>query len=204
MKTFFNLSNEIPPDSREEQSHYFRDIFGNDHPLIVEIGSGNGHFLVEYALQHPEKNYIGTEILGGRARKFNQKVEKRRMNNIVVYKGDVRQFLWEYIYEDSISEFIVNFPDPWPKKRHHKHRLLQHAFIEMLHARLKSGGIVSIATDDALYRDWIIEQFKKTAGFRNLHQDGYTRYPDHFPKSLFEQRFREENRNLFFLQYEKV
>lgn len=206
MKTFFNLSDEIPPESREEQMHYFQDIFGNSHPLIVEIGSGNGHFLVENALQNPDHNFIGTEILGGRARKFNHKVEKRGMNNIIIFKGDARQFVWEYLYEETVSEFIIMFPDPWPKKRHHKHRLLRHTLLQMLHLRLITKGRVSITIDHTRYRDWIIEEFRKTEGFHNVSSANlvnYTGYPDHFPKSLFEVRFRRENRSLFFIQYEK-
>jgi tRNA (guanine-N7-)-methyltransferase len=204
MKIFFNLIDEIPPENREKQIHYFRNIFGNVHPLIVEIGSGNGHFLLENALQNPDYNFIGTEILGGRARKFNHKVEKRGMNNIIIFKGDVRQFVWEYLYEETVSEFIIMFPDPWPKKRHHKHRLLQHTLLQMLQLRLIKKGRISITTDHIPFRDWIIEEFKKTKGFHNVNRGNFAEYPDHFPKSLFEVRFRKENRGLFFIQYEKM
>lgn len=204
MKTFFNLSDEIPPESREEQTRYFRDIFSNSHPLIVEIGSGNGHFIVENALQNPGYNFIGTEILGGRARKFNHKVEKRGMNNIIIFKGDARQFVWEYLYEETVSEFIIMFPDPWPKKRHHKHRLLQHTLLQMLHLRLIPKGRVLITTDHTRYRDWIIEELRKTEGFHTVNPGSFAEYPDLSPKSLFELRFRKENRSLFFIQYEKM
>ena len=204
MRILFNLSEEIPPGNREEQLDYFREKFVNSHPLVVEIGSGNGHFLVEKALQNPECNFIGTEILGGRARKFSDKVEKRGMSNIIIFKGDARQFVWEYLYEDTVSEFIIMFPDPWPKKRHHKHRLFQKSLLQMLHHRLISGGRISIATDHILYRDWIIEEFRKTGGFRNVNPENFTKYPDHFRGSLFEVRFRRENRILYFMQYEKL
>jgi tRNA (guanine-N7-)-methyltransferase len=203
MKTLFNLSEEIPPENREEQKRYFDMLFGNDNPLVVEIGSGNGHFLVGVAGQNSAVNYVGTEILGGRARKFNRKIEKRNLHNILIFKGDARQFVWEFLYEESVREFIIMFPDPWPKKRHHKHRLLTSSFIGMLHRRLEKGGLVSITTDDLPYRDWIIEEFRKAGGFSPLHEKGYTRYPDHFPRSLFEKRFREEERELYFMEYGK-
>jgi tRNA (guanine-N7-)-methyltransferase len=204
MKTLYHLLEEIPPASREEQIRYFHGIFGNSNPLVVEIGSGNGHFLVQSALHNPQYNFIGTEILGGRARKFGQKVEKRDMHNIVVFKGDARQFIWEYLYEETVSEFIIMFPDPWPKKRHHKHRLLQQKLLQMLHHRLTEGGRVSVATDHVLYRDYIAEEFDKVEGFHTLRGDAATAYPDQFRGSLFEIRFRRENRVLYFLQYEKV
>ena len=204
MRSLFNLSEEIPPGNRRQQIHYFQKIFGNSHPLIVEIGSGNGHFLVDNALQNPERNFIGTELLGGRARKFNQKVEKRDMANIIIFKGDARQFVWEYLYEETVSEFIIMFPDPWQKKRHHKHRLLQQNLLQMLHHRLIPDGRISITTDHNLYRDYIIDELGKTEGFRKLNPGEFTEYPDHFRGSLFEVRFRRENRSLFFLQYEKM
>ena len=204
MKILFSLIDEIPPENKEEQQRYFGEIFPTPKPLVVEIGSGNGHFLVEYAQTHPDYNCVGTEILGGRARKFCRKVEKRCLQNIVIFKGDARQFVWEFLHEVSVAEFIVMFPDPWPKKRHHKHRLLRVAFIAMLYYRLVPGGMVSITTDDVPYRDWIIDEFARAGGFRSVHEKGYTLYPDHLPKSLFEKRFREEERELYFMQYEKV
>jgi tRNA (guanine-N7-)-methyltransferase len=204
MKILYDLLEEIPPENREEQILYFQNMFGNSNPLIVEIGSGNGHFLVENALRNPESNYIGTEILGGRARKFGQKVEKRGMKNIAVFKGDARQFVWEYLFEETVSEFIIMFPDPWPKKRHHKHRLLQQKMLQMLHYRLVPEGVVSITTDHAMYRDFIMEEFEKSEGFRLVNPKTFLEYPDHFRGSLFEVRFRREKRQLFFLQYEKA
>jgi tRNA (guanine-N7-)-methyltransferase len=204
MRTFITLIDEIPPDSRGDQLHYFKNLFGNPNPLVVEIGSGNGHFLVEYALQHPDKNCIGTEILGGRARKFHLKIEKNHLNNIVIYKGDARRFVWEFLFESTVQEFIIMFPDPWPKKRHHKHRLLQYRFIQMLGMRLVPEGRISITTDDPLFRDWLTEEFKVARELRPLYSNGYTQYTENYPKSLFEERFRKENRNIFFLQYEKI
>jgi len=204
MKILYDLLEEIPPENREEQILYFHNMFGNTNPLIVEIGSGNGHFLVERALKNPECNYIGTEILGGRARKFSQKVEKRGMKNIAVFKGDARQFVWEYLFEETVSEFIIMFPDPWPKKRHHKHRLLQQKILQMLHHRLVPEGVVSITTDHAMYRDFIMEEFDTFGGFHSLNPRAISEYPDHFRGSLFEIRFRREKRKLFFLQYEKA
>ncbi len=204
IRSLITLIDEIPPDSRKEQLRYFMNLFGNPNPLVVEIGSGNGHFLVEYARQHPEKNCIGTEILGGRARKFNQKVEKNNLRNIVIYKGDARRFVWEFLFESTVQEFIIMFPDPWPKKKHHKHRLLQHMFIQMLGKRLVSGGIISITTDDPPFRDWLTEEFKVVGELQPLYSKGYTSYPENYPKSLFEERFRKVNRDIFFLQYEKI
>jgi tRNA (guanine-N7-)-methyltransferase len=203
MHPLFFLSEAIPPDSKEEMARYFFNIFGNTNPLVVEIGSGNGHFLIEYAMRHPDRNLIGTEILAGRARNFRSKIVKRDLRNIVVFKGDARQFVWEYLYEETVQEFIILFPDPWPKKRHHKHRILTAAFIQMLRLRMKGGGTVSIATDYAEYRDWILDEFQKNWGFINLCSQGYTEYPVDYPKTLFEKRSREEKREIYFIRFKK-
>lgn len=204
MNGYFVLSDVIPPENREEQVRYFQKVFGNTNPLIVEIGSGNGHFLVELAFRNPCRNYIGTEILGGRARRFHSKIEKRNLRNIAVFKGDARLFLWEFLYEETVEEFIILFPDPWPKKRHFKHRMLKQPFIDMMRHRLVAGGTVSISTDDENYRNWIIEEFHKTGGFGNLFRNGFTDYPEHYPRSIFEERFREMQKAIYFMQYRKV
>lgn len=204
MNRFFILSDVIPPENREEQTRFFQGIFGNTNPLIVEIGSGNGHFLVEIAMRNPHKNFIGTEILGGRARKFNSKVLKRGLKNIAIFKGDARQFVWEFLYEETVEEFIILFPDPWPKRKHHKHRILTQPFINMLKQRLIKGGTITISTDNEDYRDWIIEEFKKTGSFKNLFKEGFSQWPDHYPESLFKERFRKMQRPIYFMQYKKI
>jgi tRNA (guanine-N7-)-methyltransferase len=199
----FSLSETIPPLSREEMYRYFLNIFGNCNPLVVEIGSGNGHFLVECAMCQSERNFVGTEILGGRARKFHSKIEKRKLKNLVVFKGDARQFVWEYLYEGTVQEFIILFPDPWPKKRHHKHRILTSAFIQMLRVRLKTGGLVSVATDYSEYRDMILEGFEKNGGFSLLLKEGFGNYPKNFPKTIFQEKFKKEGKEIFFMQFQK-
>ena len=203
MQTLFHIKDTIPPESREEMCDFFHTIFGNDNPLVVEIGSGNGHFLIEYAKKSSIHNFIGTELLFGRAKKFHSKIEKQSLKNIVVFKGDARRFVWEFLYRESVEEFIILFPDPWPKKRHHKHRLLNAAFINMLQTRLTPQGLTSIATDYREYRDWILNEFEKVKGFTNIYDKSYSTYPDHYPKTLFEERFRNEGREIYFVQMKK-
>ncbi len=203
MKRFFTLEDVIPPVDKKDAQRFFKNLFENANPLIVEIGSGNGHFLVDYAIMNPDYNFIGTEILGGRARKFYRKIEKRDLKNIAVFKGDSRIFIWEFLYENMVKEFIILFPDPWPKKRHHKHRLLKEGFIKMLEERLEPEGVISIATDHIDYRDWIIEEFKKVNTLVPLFKSGYSSYPDNYPSTLFLERFKEHGKEIFFMRYKK-
>ncbi len=203
MGSFFQIQDTLPPENRREMLDFFWNIFRNNNPLVVEIGSGNGHFLVDYAKSHPEYNFIGVEILMGRAKKFYSKIVKRSLQNIAVFRGDARRFLWEYLYEESVQEFIFLFPDPWPKKRHHKHRLLNTQFIPMLETRLIKGGLVSIATDFCEYRDWILNEFKKIVSFKNLFKNGYSTYPHDYPGTLFEERFRKSGKGIYYMQFIK-
>jgi tRNA (guanine-N7-)-methyltransferase len=203
MGVILSVNDEIPPENREEAVRYFGSLFGNLNPLVVELGSGNGHFLVECAVGRPDRNYIGTEILRGRSEKFRMKVEKRNLANLVIYKGEIRRFVWEFLYDRMVEEFITLFPDPWPKKRHHKHRLISKPFIDMLWRRLVPGGFVSIATDSAEYREWILEEFNTTRGFGNLFGEGYTSYPPDYPETLFLKRFNEQEKEISFMKFRK-
>jgi tRNA (guanine-N7-)-methyltransferase len=203
-RALYFVHEEIPPENREEAGAYFTSILHGDRPLIVEIGSGNGHFLVEQAILHPDIGFVGTEILGGRARKFASKIEKRALENVVVFKGDARRFVWEFLHEEMVREFILMFPDPWPKKRHHKHRIVQQAFIGMLRQRLEPGGIVSVITDHGDYRDHVMEEFDKAGGFISLIEGGYAPYGGDESESLFEKKFREWKRDIFHMRYRKA
>jgi tRNA (guanine-N7-)-methyltransferase len=201
MNAVINVNDEIPPENREEAVRYFLSLFGNLNPLVVELGSGNGHFLVERAVGCPDRNFIGTEKLGGRAAKFGIKAEKRNLKNLVVFRGEIRRFVWEFLYESMVSEFVALFPDPWPKKRHHKHRLFSKPFVDMLGLRLVPGGCVSIATDSVEYRGLIIEEFGADRGFRNCFEGGYGPYPPDFPETLFLKRFRKQEKEVFFMRF---
>jgi tRNA (guanine-N7-)-methyltransferase len=203
MKSLYYIDEVVPPENKNESLLFYYNIFNNKNPITIEIGSGNGHFLVDRAINCPDKNFIGTEILNGRAKKFNSKIEKRSLKNIVVFKGDARRFVWEFLFEGTVSEFIILFPDPWPKKRHHKNRLLKTEFINMLNYRLIPGGTVSVATDFPEYRDWIVEEFGKNSRFLCNHQAGDSGYPDNYSKTLFHERFEKEGRNIYFLRFKK-
>jgi len=204
MKKYFTFEDLVPPTNRIEAIEFFNNLFENNNPLIVEIGSGNGHFLVDYAFQKPDYNFIGTELLGGRAKKFYKKICKRELKNIAVYKGDARVFIWEYLYDEMVNEFIILFPDPWPKKRHHKHRLIKEGFIKMLSRRLKKNGLISIATDHEEYRNWIIDEFKKVKELIQVYMDGYSSYPEEYPSTLFLERFKDYGKEIYFMRYRKA
>lgn len=190
------------PSTRKEAIDYFEELFGTRKPIIVEIGCGNGHFLVEYAKTHPDYNFIGVEKLSGRAKKCIRKIKNQSLINVAVFRGDAKIFLWEYIYTEMVSEFIILFPDPWPKKRHHKHRLLKKEVIEMLEERLIKGGTISVATDNPDFYRWLILEFEKVKRLEPILIN-VKGYPTEYPPTLFLERHIREGKEIYFLRFKK-
>ncbi len=151
----------------------FARIFGRPGPVHIEIGSGKGTFLVAQAQAQPEANFLGIEW----ARKFYRhavdRIGRWGLRNVRILRADAATFLREAVPVDSVDCFHVYFPDPWPKKRHHKRRFLQSANLEVLIRCLKPGGEIRIATDHADY----FEQIRQvTCAFsRALQEIEFTR-----------------------------
>ena len=129
----------------------FADIFGNHHPVHVEIGCGKGRFLVTLAEQYPDINFFGIDRLMKWMKIGLQKKDKRKIGNLRLIKMEARELVSPLLAPDSVDAFHINFPDPWPKRRHRKRRLVTADFLGLLQTRLKDGGRVEIATDDLDY-----------------------------------------------------
>jgi tRNA (guanine-N7-)-methyltransferase len=133
----------------------FGRIFGRSGPVHIEIGSGKGAFLVAQAKAQPEANFLGIEW----ARKFYRhavdRIGRWGLRNVRILRADAATFVRDLVPEGSVDCFHIYFPDPWPKKRHHKRRFLQSSNLEILIRCLKPGGEIRIATDHAEYFDQI-------------------------------------------------
>jgi tRNA (guanine-N7-)-methyltransferase len=133
----------------------FGRIFGRCGPVHIEIGSGKGAFLVAQAKVQPEANFLGIEW----ARKFYRhavdRIGRWGLRNVRILRADAATFVRDLVPEGSVDCFHIYFPDPWPKKRHHKRRFLQSSNLEILIRCLKPGGEIRIATDHAEYFDQI-------------------------------------------------
>ncbi|MCX7914638.1 MAG: tRNA (guanosine(46)-N7)-methyltransferase TrmB, partial [Thermodesulfovibrionales bacterium] len=135
----------------------FEKVFGRKAPVYLEIGFGNGEFLCNAALQNPEADFIGIEFfLTGVAKLLRRLTDYGRLDepvvkNIRIITGDARIIIPSCIPENSLNGIFILFPDPWPKKRHHKRRLIRREFIELLYDRLKVNGLLIIATDSEDY-----------------------------------------------------
>ena len=126
-------------------------VFGNTNPLNIEIGFGMGRATACIAQKNPGINYLGIEVHRPGIGRLLWEIEKLGLKNIRVIEGDAREILKRRIRDNSVSAFHIFFPDPWPKKKHHKRRLLTRPFTDLLAAKLLPGGCIYAATDWADY-----------------------------------------------------
>jgi tRNA (guanine-N7-)-methyltransferase len=127
------------------------EIFPASQPLEVELGCGDASFLVEYARRHPDRNFIGVERLLGRLRKLDRKGRRAALTNLRGMQIESSYFLKYLLPPRSASGLHIYFPDPWPKKRHRKNRLINESFPQLAGAALAPGGVVYLRTDDEDY-----------------------------------------------------
>jgi len=133
----------------------FSSLFNNQFPTILEIGFGMGGSLLTLAQEHPKNNYIGIEVHRPGVGALLANIAVHNLTNIRIYCADAIEVLNQCIPDNSLAEIIILFPDPWPKKRHHKRRLIQPKFIELIHTKLQPNGLLHIATDWENYAEHI-------------------------------------------------
>jgi tRNA (guanine-N7-)-methyltransferase len=138
--------------------HSSSDIFGNDYPLEVDLGCGDGSFLIEMAQHYPERNFLGVERLLGRVRGVCKRIQELGLTNVMVLRLE-SQYTLEYLLEPhSVSRLHLLCPDPWPKARHHKRRLVQQKFLHILSQALMPDGEFLFKTDHPEYYEWVSDQ----------------------------------------------
>ncbi len=141
-------------------------LFPKPQPLEVELGSGDGSFLVEYAHRHPERNFIGVERLLGRIRKLDRKGRRAGLSNLRGLRIESAYFLEYLLPAHSTTALHIYFPDPWPKRKHRRHRLINERFPALAQHTLVPGGIVFLRTDDEDYFEQMLQVFATSAPFR--------------------------------------
>jgi tRNA (guanine-N7-)-methyltransferase len=144
------------------------EIFPKPQPLEVELGCGDASFLVEYARRNPGTNFIGVERLLGRISKLDRKGRRNELVNLRGVRIESSYFLQYLLPPNSISALHIYFPDPWPKKRHHKNRLINENFPALARAALAHGGIIYLRTDDADYFSQMTEVFGANQEFQKI------------------------------------
>ena len=135
------------------------ELFPVTHPAELEIGCGDGGFLLEWATRHPKKNFIGVERLLGRIRKLDKKGRRAELTNLHLLRFEA-QYLLQYLLPDHAFDAVhIYFPDPWPKDKHRRHRLISEHFPELARRILLPNGIVHLRTDDPAYFEQMQESF---------------------------------------------
>ena len=143
-------------------------LFPKRLPLEVELGSGDASFLVDYAKLHPERNFIGVERLLGRMRKLERKGRRAGLSNVRGVRIEISYFLEWLLPPNSATALHIYFPDPWPKKRHRKHRLINEQFPALARSALVPGGAVFLRTDDEDYFQQMTAEFTTAQSFRPI------------------------------------
>ena len=165
------------------------EVFGRTAPAIVEIGFGNGESLAEMAAAHPELNYIGIEVHRPGVGHLILQLEQRGLNNVRIFCHDAIEILEQRIADNSLAGMHLFFPDPWPKKRHHKRRIVRPEFITLLLRKLEKGGYFHAATDWEHYAGQMLEVLSAANGLKNTSStDDFCQRPDYRPMTKFENR----------------
>jgi len=143
-------------------------VFGRRAPRILEIGFGNGDVLVALARCHPQRDYLGIDVYEPGIGRLLAAAADADLTNLRVLRGDAAQVLRESIPPASLESILMLFPDPWPKKRHHKRRLVQSGFVELLAARLEPGASVHLATDWENYAEHMLTVLEAEPSLENV------------------------------------
>jgi tRNA (guanine-N7-)-methyltransferase len=178
-------------------------IFGRRAPLLVDLGCGDGAFLVALAQRHPEKNFLGIERLLGRVNSTLHKIDKCKIDNARVLRMETSYAVRFLLPPESIETFYLLFPDPWPKRRHQRRRVVSEDFLVAIKTALMPGGTFHVATDQ---RDYF-EQIKATSSDRFTIVDlgpSRTGGDVDLPQTKFEKRFREKGEPIYRLELQKV
>ena len=163
--------------------------FGRQAPLVFEIGYGMGHSLAAMAEAEPDKDFIGVEVHRPGVGALLLEVEQRQLPNVRTYCDDAVDVLTLCIADNSLHRLQLYFPDPWHKKKHHKRRIVQPAWVELVAQKLAPGGVLHMATDWQHYAEHMAEVMAKAEGFENLAgQATYSSRPAWRPETKFERR----------------
>ena len=178
----------------------FLQLFGNDHPVELEIGMGKGTFLTEQAKAHPQINYIGIEWANWFWRYASDRLRRHQCLNARTVRAEAGYFLTEFIPDGSLSVLHIYFPDPWPKKRHHKRRLIQEKFMPTVRRVLRAGGRLQVVTDHQGYFEENIEPAIHGLGLRIVdYRRPGTEGDGEYVGTNFERKYRREGRPFYAL-----
>ncbi len=180
-------------------------FFENNQPICLEYCSGNGAWIAAKAQSQKDYNWVAIERKFDRVRKVWSKIKNFELSNLMVICGEGHQVTSHYIPNGSVYSVFINFPDPWPKKRHAKHRIVQLSFIQEISRILQPGGMLTIVTDDNMYSQLIINVLQEVKDFESIFCDPFyvTDYPS-YGSSYFEDLWRQKGKNILYHAFRKL
>ena len=181
------------------------ELFGREAPVVVEIGFGMGKSLVEMAAASPEKDFIGIEVHRPGVGACLGDAGELGLTNLRVMEHDAVEVLKNMLPQESLSRLQLFFPDPWHKKRHHKRRIVQAEFVELIRTKLAIGGYLHMATDWEPYAQHMAEVANANEGYTNTASEGdYVPRPDYRPITKFETRGQKLGHGVWDLIYKRT
>jgi tRNA (guanine-N7-)-methyltransferase len=191
---------EYTPDALDLDS-----VFGRQAPRVLEIGFGSGDALLALATAHPEQDFVGIEVHEPGVGRVLLRARESALTNLRVIRHDAVEVLERQIPAGSLDEILVFFPDPWPKKRHHKRRLIQPAFAELLATRLRPGAVLRLATDWEHYALQMLDVLGQCDGLENCNAvGGFAARPASRPLTRFERRGQRLGHSVWDLEFRRV
>jgi tRNA (guanine-N7-)-methyltransferase len=167
--------------------------FGREAPLRLEIGSGMGETTAALAAAEPDADHVAVEVYPPGLGQLLLRIEERELTNLRLLRGDALVVLEELVAPGALAGLRVYYPDPWPKRRHHKRRLVQPATVALMASRLAPGATLHLATDVADYAEWMLEVTDAEPLLENPH-GGFAPRPPWRPRTKFEARAEQEGR----------
>ncbi|PIR20138.1 MAG: tRNA (guanosine(46)-N7)-methyltransferase TrmB [Deltaproteobacteria bacterium CG11_big_fil_rev_8_21_14_0_20_47_16] len=175
----------------------------SDGRIIVEIGPGRGDFLFHLASQHPNALVCGIELMHERFDKLCVRREKNKLENVWLIQGDARRVLPE-VFREGVHEIHIWFPDPWPKRKHFKNRLIQTPFVQSCADALIPNGVLYFTTDWCDYAEWTADIIATNDRFESLNHPAISTDDDGTFPSYFYQKWRAMGRNIYSQKYKTV
>lgn len=186
----------------ENKKINFVDIFGNTNPIIIEIGFGMGDATAELAQANPNINYLGIEVHKPGVGKLLGEIKKRDLKNLYIIEYDALDVLEYMVGDNCVNGFHIFFPDPWPKKRHHKRRLVQRPKTDLFTQKLAPGGYIYFVTDIEEYAEFALEQLENTPHLKNKYK-GFAEPQPWRAQTKFERKGMAADRKITELFFEK-
>lgn len=187
----------------ENEKLDFKKIYGNDNPVVIEIGFGMGDATWQIAKDNPDVNYLGIEVHRPGVGKLLNHIEAEGLTNLRIIEFDALEVLDKMVSDGGVDGFHIFFPDPWPKKKHHKRRMVQRPRTNLIAKKLKKGGYLYFVTDWYPYAEFALEELNLTEGLKNRY-DGFAEKQPWRSQTKFERKGQSADRVITEIMFEKI